>query len=73
MSRAHYYWRQADICMRLSLLSENNEVAELLINKAMEFMSQADTAAAEGDGDAVDERDSFPPTPTGMAAPDEGA
>jgi hypothetical protein len=47
MSRAHYYWRQADICMRLSLLSDDGEIAELLINKAMELMSQAETAAAE--------------------------
>jgi hypothetical protein len=47
MSRAQYYWRQADICMRLSLLSEDGEVAELLINKAMELMSQAETAANE--------------------------
>jgi hypothetical protein len=47
MSRAQYYWRQADICMRLSLLSEDGQVAELLITKAMELMSQAETAAAE--------------------------
>ena len=47
MSRAQYYWRQADICMRLSLLSEDSEVAELLINKAMELMSQAESAAAD--------------------------
>ncbi len=47
MSRAHYYWRQADICMRLSLLSGDGEIAELLITKAMELMSQAETAAAE--------------------------
>ena len=33
--------------MRLSLLSEDGEVAELLINKAMELMSQAETAANE--------------------------
>lgn len=51
-SRAQYYWRQADICMRLSLLSDDNEVAELLINKAIELMSQAETAAADG-GDGV--------------------
>lgn len=47
MSRAQYYWRQADICMRLSLLSDDGEIAELLINKAMELMSQAENAAAE--------------------------
>jgi len=46
-SRAQYYWRQADICMRLSLLSDDGDVAELFITKAMELMSQAETAAAE--------------------------
>ena len=46
-SRAQYYWRQADICMRLSLLSGDGEVAEQLIGKAMELMSQAESAAAE--------------------------
>jgi hypothetical protein len=33
--------------MRLSLLSDDGEVAELLINKAMQLMSQAETAADE--------------------------
>ena len=37
--------------MRLSLLSNDNDVAELLINKAIELMSQAETAAAEEDVD----------------------
>jgi hypothetical protein len=46
-SRAQYYWRQADICMRLSLLSDDDDVAELLANKALELMSQAESAAAE--------------------------
>jgi hypothetical protein len=41
--------------MRLSLLSEDNEVAELLINKAIELMSQAETAAADEETGSVDE------------------
>jgi hypothetical protein len=40
--------------MRLSLLSDDNEVAELLINKAIELMSQAETAAASEDTGAID-------------------
>ena len=32
--------------MRLSLLSDDGDVAELLINKAMELMSQAESVAA---------------------------
>jgi hypothetical protein len=35
--------------VRLSLLSNDGAIAELLINKAMELMSQAETAAAEDD------------------------
>lgn len=49
--------------MRLSLLSDDNEVAELLINKAMELMSQAETAAAEGGAGTAGERD--PDGPSG--------
>ena len=63
-SRAQYYWRQADICMRLSLLSEDGDVAELLINKALELMAQAESAAADdekarpaGNGHAGDEHE----------------
>jgi hypothetical protein len=41
--------------MRLSLLSDDNEVAELLINKAIELMSQAETAAASEGTGAIDE------------------
>lgn len=33
--------------MRLSLLSDDGDVAELLITKALELMSQAESAAAE--------------------------
>jgi hypothetical protein len=62
MSRAQYYWRQADICMRLSLLSGDDDVAELLINKSMELMSQAETATAEGDADAAAENNSGKPS-----------
>ena len=75
MSRAQYYWRQADICMRLSLLSDDNEVAELLINKAMELMSQAETAAVAEDGYAIGEGDRgpYPPPSSTLLAPDESA
>ena len=33
--------------MRLSLLSNDDDVAELLVSKALELMSQAESAAAE--------------------------
>jgi hypothetical protein len=57
MSRAKYYSRQADLCMRLSLLSDDEVIAELLINKAMELISQAETAATESDMIARPDRD----------------
>ena len=40
--------------MRLSLLSDDNEVAELLVNKAIELMSQAETAAADGGSGVIE-------------------
>jgi hypothetical protein len=44
--------------MRLSLLSGDNGVAELLINKSMELMSQAETAAeGERGSDTTGESD----------------
>jgi len=50
--------------MRLSLLSDDNDVAELLINKAMELMSQAETAAeGERNIDPIDDRDRSPDRP----------
>jgi hypothetical protein len=44
MVPADYYRRQADICMRLSLLSEDKEISELLLGKAIELTGQADDA-----------------------------
>ena len=44
MLKADYYRRQADLCMRLSLMSDDRETAGLLLNKAIELMGQADEA-----------------------------
>ncbi len=46
MPSSEYYWRQADLCLRLSLLSEDEVSAKLLIIKAMEMMAQAYAAAS---------------------------
>ena len=57
--RVTHYWRQADICMRLSLLSSDSEVAELLVNKAIELMAraeqdtQAETPESASDSDEI--------------------
>jgi len=45
MPSAEYYWRQADLCMRLSLLSDDREAARLLVLKALELLAQAEVAA----------------------------
>jgi len=42
---AEYFRRQADLCMRLSLLSEDRGIADLLIKKALELLFQAEEAA----------------------------
>jgi len=50
MPSAEYYWRQADLCMRLSLLSSDRDAAKLLILKALELLAQADAAARPDSG-----------------------
>ncbi len=44
MVKADYYRRQADICMRLSLMSDDQEIAGFLLNKAIELMGRANEA-----------------------------
>jgi hypothetical protein len=44
MANEDYYRRQADICMRLSLMSEDQEISGFLLNKAIELMAQANEA-----------------------------
>jgi hypothetical protein len=44
VANADYYRRQADICMRLSLMSDDQEISGFLLNKAIELMGQANEA-----------------------------
>jgi hypothetical protein len=44
MANADYYRRQADICMRLSLMSDDPDMSGLLLNKAIELMGEANAA-----------------------------
>jgi hypothetical protein len=46
VANADYYRRQADICMRLSLMSDDQEISGFLLNKAIELMGQANEAKA---------------------------
>jgi hypothetical protein len=50
MPSAEYYWRQADLCVRLSLLSGDDEAAKLLVLKALELLALAEEAAAGPSG-----------------------
>jgi hypothetical protein len=44
VANADYYRRQADICMRLSLMSNDEEMSSFLLNKAIELMGEANAA-----------------------------
>ena len=44
MARPAYYRRQADLCMRLALMCENQAIAQLLLNKVLELRAEAGAA-----------------------------
>jgi hypothetical protein len=41
MASPEYYRRQADLCMRLALMCENQPIAQLLLNKVLELRAEA--------------------------------
>src|SRR3954447_18100047 len=47
MPRTEYFRRQSDICLRLSLIASDDEVASRLIVMAQEYKAKADELAAE--------------------------
>jgi hypothetical protein len=47
MPSAAYFRRQADICLRLSLISSDEEVSNRLIIMAREYAAKADALATE--------------------------
>jgi hypothetical protein len=47
MPSTEYFRRQSDICLRLSLIASNNDVASRLIVMAQEYKAKADELAAE--------------------------
>jgi hypothetical protein len=62
MPSAEYFRRQADICLRLSLIASDDEVSSRLITMAREYMAKGDTLAKESATDM----------PMGQAAATEG-
>ena len=51
MPSAAYFRRQADICLRLSLISSDEEVSNRLIIMAREYAAKADVLATEAAAD----------------------
>jgi hypothetical protein len=47
MSRANYFRRQADTCLRLSLISSSEAVANRLVLMARDYQTKADAIMAE--------------------------
>ena len=65
MPSAAYFRRQADICLRLSLISSDGEVSNRLIIMAREYGAKADALATEAATDP-------PPAVERTALPDVG-
>jgi hypothetical protein len=63
MPSAAYFRRQADICLRLSLISSDGEVSNRLIIMAREYAAKAD---------ALEEAPADPPSADRTTLPDVG-
>ena len=60
MPSAAYFRRQADICLRLSLIASDEEVSNRLIIMAREYATKADAIAIkEADATSAAERTAF--------------
>ena len=61
MPSAAYFRRQADICLRLSLIASDEEVSNRLIIMAREYATKADAIAIkEADATSAAERRALP-------------
>jgi hypothetical protein len=52
MLSAEYFRRQADICVRLSLIASDDEVSTRLITMAKAYMAKGDALAKDAGADA---------------------
>jgi len=50
MPNPEYFRRQADICLRLSLIASDDEVSNRLITMARSYMAKSDALEREGVG-----------------------
>ena len=60
MPSAAYFRRQADICLRLSLISSDQEVSNRLILMAREYAAKADVEEAAADPPPAGKRTALP-------------
>jgi hypothetical protein len=49
MPSSAYFRRQADICLRLSLIASDEEVSNRLITMSREYLAKSDALAGEAD------------------------
>jgi hypothetical protein len=69
MPSAAYFRRQADICLRLSLISSDGEVSNRLIIMAKEYTTKADAIATkEADATSAAERTALPDLESNQAS-----
>jgi hypothetical protein len=54
MPSAEYFRRQADICVRLSLIASDDEVSNRLVNMAREYKAKGDALARQASGGFAD-------------------
>jgi hypothetical protein len=54
MPSAEYFRRQADICVRLSLIASDDEVSNRLVNMAREYKAKGDALAKQAFGGLAD-------------------
>jgi hypothetical protein len=62
MLSAEYFRRQADICVRLSLIASDDEVSSRLITMARAYMAKGDALAKEAAAEASSAADRGGPT-----------
>jgi hypothetical protein len=62
MPNSEYFRRQADICLRLSLIASDDEVSNRLITMARSYMAKGDALEREGVGNGQATADLNGPT-----------
>ena len=72
MPSSAYFRRQADICLRLSLIASDEEVSNRLITMSREYLAKSDALAGEADAEPAP-AGPWPGSPAGEIEPGEPA